>query len=130
MENNDQINETTDSDPFDELVIASVGKRFANMILDYFFYFIFACIFGFILGIISGFLVFFHISVTFVNDINYTLLAWIIFIFYYLILEALTSQTIGKLITGTKVVNADGTRLTFKKALGRTLCRFIPFEQF
>jgi uncharacterized RDD family membrane protein YckC len=47
---------------------------------------------------------------------------------YYVAQEALWSRTLGKLITGTKVVNEDGSKLTFGRALGRTLCRLIPFE--
>ena len=49
---------------------------------------------------------------------------------YYAISECLTGRTIGKLITGTKVVDADGNKPSFGKALGRSLCRHIPFEPF
>jgi len=49
---------------------------------------------------------------------------------YYLPQEAFSGRTLGKLITGTKAVNQDGTELSFGQALGRTLCRFIPFEAF
>ena len=47
---------------------------------------------------------------------------------YYVPLESLTGRTLGKLITGTMVVNEAGKRPTFVQAIGRTLCRFIPFD--
>ena len=50
------------------------------------------------------------------------------FTLYYTISEALTGRTIGKLITGTKVVDATGNKPSFGKALVRSLCRHIPFE--
>jgi uncharacterized RDD family membrane protein YckC len=47
---------------------------------------------------------------------------------YYCVLEGLTSRTLGKFITGTYVVTADGLKPGFLTILGRTLCRYIPFE--
>ena len=42
---------------------------------------------------------------------------------YYLPLEGLTGRTLGKLVTGTRVVNADGMKPTFNQILGRTFSR-------
>lgn len=48
---------------------------------------------------------------------------------YYLVFEtASKGRTIGKILTGTIAITQDGTPFTFKHALLRTLCRFIPFE--
>lgn len=47
---------------------------------------------------------------------------------YYSVLEGLTSRTLGKLITGTYVVTDEGLKPSFLAILGRTLCRFMPFE--
>ena len=49
---------------------------------------------------------------------------------YYVILEGMTGRTLGKLITGTKVVNERGEPPSFGQILGRTFSRFIPFEVF
>lgn len=50
---------------------------------------------------------------------------------YYTVLEAaFKGRTIGKWLTGTMAVQTNGAMLSFKKALLRTLCRFIPFEAF
>lgn len=57
-------------------------------------------------------------------------LGFAILLFYYVILEAATGRTLGKLITGTKVVNEDGGAPSIGQIIGRTLCRCIPFEAF
>jgi uncharacterized RDD family membrane protein YckC len=49
---------------------------------------------------------------------------------YYIALEATTGRTVGKLFVGTKVVRADGGTPTLSQIIGRTLCRYIPFEPF
>lgn len=52
-------------------------------------------------------------------------------ILYFTVLEAVTGgKTIGKMLTRTRAVNQDGTRIGFKKALLRSLCRMVPFEVF
>lgn len=47
---------------------------------------------------------------------------------YYVIFEGLTGRTLGKLITGTKVVNERGEKPSFGQILGRSFSRFIPFD--
>ena len=49
---------------------------------------------------------------------------------YYIILEGMTGRTLGKLLTGTKVVNERGEAPSFGQILGRSFSRFIPFEAF
>jgi len=105
-----------------QMVLASTGQRFGTMILDYIFYFIFA----FILGIVSYLIGLGDV----IQNMNDNILGIIILIIYYVPQETFSGRTLGKLITGTKAVSEDGTNLTFGQALGRTLCRFIPFEAF
>ncbi|MBP6798012.1 MAG: RDD family protein [Luteimonas sp.] len=47
---------------------------------------------------------------------------------YYLPMEGLFGLTIGKAVTGTRVVNEQGGRPSWKQVAGRTLARLIPFE--
>jgi uncharacterized RDD family membrane protein YckC len=54
----------------------------------------------------------------------------IIMTVYYLPCEALFGRTLGKLVTGTRVVNVEGQPPTFKQILGRTCARLIPLEAF
>jgi uncharacterized RDD family membrane protein YckC len=75
-------------------------------------------------------------AATIEQDINSStallyLISFLTFLAYYTLFEAATKgRTIGKLITGTVAVKDDGTALTFKEALLRSLCRMIPFEPF
>src|SRR5688572_12354648 len=51
--------------------------------------------------------------------------------FYYLIFEAATrGRTLGKILTDIIAITQDGQPFTFRHALIRTICRFIPFEPF
>lgn len=49
---------------------------------------------------------------------------------YYIIFEMTLGRTLGKLITGTKVVNAEGGDATVGQVIGRSFARYIPFEVF
>ncbi|OIQ19411.1 MAG: hypothetical protein BM549_10735 [Lacinutrix sp. MedPE-SW] len=61
------------------------------------------------------------------ENLNYFMIA--LYYLYYLIFEYTTGQTIGKIITKTKVVNIDNDlKPSFSTILLRTLCRLIPFE--
>lgn len=113
-------------------VIASVGKRFLNYLIDL---------------IIFYFLIAFIIVILFINNrveySNYvyensssiqlvTLLTeLILFIALYSLCEIIfKGRTIGKFITGTAVVNEDGTPISPKTAFLRSLYRIVPFEPF
>lgn len=47
---------------------------------------------------------------------------------YYFVLEAACGCTVGKLVTGTKVISAQGGKPSIGQLVGRTFCRLIPFE--
>jgi uncharacterized RDD family membrane protein YckC len=49
-------------------------------------------------------------------------------IYYYLILEGIFGISMGKIVTSTMVVDNTGKKPYFGNILGRTLCRFIPFD--
>jgi len=56
-------------------------------------------------------------------------LSW--YILFRTAFEGLTGgKSIGKYITGTRAVNEDGTKISFKTALLRSLSRSVPFEAF
>ncbi len=57
------------------------------------------------------------------------LIALINHIFYYTLCErAFRGQTLGKLLSRTRVIREDGDELTLTDALLRSLCRLVPFE--
>jgi uncharacterized RDD family membrane protein YckC len=103
-------------------VVASQGQRFGTFLLDMVFYLIFCFILGLVLGITGlGYLI---------KNVNNTLFGFVSVFIYYISQEPFSGRTLGKHIAGTKVVNEDGSELSFGQALLRTLCRFIPFDAF
>lgn len=102
--------------------LASQGQRFGNLMLDYFFLFIFSIFFGTALALAG--------LGEMLQNTNEYLLWVVISCLYYIPQEAISGRTLGKLITGTKAVSEDGSELSLGQVAGRTLCRFIPFEAF
>lgn len=51
------------------------------------------------------------------------------FVLYYATMEIRFQKTVGKFITKTKVVKIDGSRPETSDIIGRTFCRFIPFDR-
>jgi hypothetical protein len=47
---------------------------------------------------------------------------------YYAVQEHLWGRTLGKFLTRTMVISADGGRPSLGQIIGRTFSRFIPFE--
>ncbi len=105
-----------------KIYIASTSQRIANLVLDYFFCNVFASMFGIIVVSVG--------LAEVIVEMNEFFLRLLVVILYYVPQEALSGRTLGKLITKTKAVNTDGSKLTFGRAIGRTLCRFIPIEIF
>lgn len=49
---------------------------------------------------------------------------------YYILMEGLFGATLGKMLTGTRVVNAQGGKPSWGQIVGRSFARLIPFEPF
>ncbi|WP_170208123.1 RDD family protein, partial [Flavobacterium circumlabens] len=49
-------------------------------------------------------------------------------IIYYFIFESLSGRTLGKIMTGSIIINEYGLKPGVGVIFKRTLCRFIPFE--
>ncbi|MEM9051736.1 MAG: RDD family protein [Bacteroidota bacterium] len=117
-----------------EYELASGGKRFANYVIDIAGYLIFSAIIGFVIGIIvvgtEG-----ETYFTQPETIQTRILSWIegliVVIAYYTISEyVFKGKTLGKLITRTRAVNENNSRMDLGTCFKRSLCRCIPFEQF
>lgn len=107
------------------------GTRFANYILDYLFIMAAYILFFIIIGIIAALTnTPTEISFEDENTLLLYLIAFIVNMFYYTVLETLTGRTMAKLITRTKVVAENGEKASFDAILIRSLCRFIPFDAF
>jgi len=103
----------------DALPDASLGARFANLIIDNIIRVVFAAIGAVGIRFLGA-----------ASEAVSTVFMIFSFIGYYIILEALFGWTFGKLITGTRVVDENDEKPSFWRVLGRTLARFIPFEPF
>lgn len=111
------------------LVHASKGERFANFIVDNVV--LAGVTFG--LGIALGVLALATDRPEIIENLEGLpdlLLGLGIRMLYYIGFEALTGITIGKLVTGTIVVNEQGQRPTTGQVVGRSFARIIPFEPF
>lgn len=100
--------------------VASTGRRFLNLLIDYICYLVLSYGVGYFLSVTG-----LYGAVQNVPDI---ILGSLVMMLYYFPQEATSGRTLGKLVTGTRAVAADGSPLTVGQALGRTLCRFIPFD--
>tara|TARA_R110002096_G_scaffold42144_15_gene113786 strand:+ start:15759 stop:16457 length:699 start_codon:yes stop_codon:yes gene_type:complete len=111
------------ADEYETFEFAGKGQRLLNYFIDYLA--VIGC--GFLLGIFIA-IAFGDEAFAVMESIPEFVLGFIIFSIYYIVTEGIWNRSLGKLITGTKVVQEDGGRPTFAQIIGRTLCRFIPFE--
>lgn len=110
---------------------ASQNKRFANYLIDLVFLLIFTVIFSAGLGMVLALLSPSTLAVfTGDNKLAGYLVGFMAGMIYYSFMEVTTGRTIAKFITKTKVVNEKGEQPEIGSILLRSLCRFIPFEQF
>lgn len=113
------------------LVQASRGQRFVNMLIDrVFFYVLWRWVFAIPLARLIV-----ALNIDLENSVErfifFYITAIVIDIFFYSLLETATGgRTIGKFVTRTRAVYEDGTRLDFRRALLRTICRIVPFDAF
>jgi len=118
------VGETNNVD-LNRLEPCSSDRRLINLFVDYFCYIMFSLLIGFSAGMIGG-----EAAMKLLDSIPNLLLGIIIISVYFVMFEATIGRTPAKYLTGTKVVTLDGRKPGFGQILIRTLCRFIPFEQF
>lgn len=92
-------------------------RRFFALVIDIIILAIVAWIIGLITGNAHG------SSVS--MGTGSSLLVAVIEFAYFIVLEAQFGATVGKMVTGIRVVKADGSRLTWGAAVGRNLLRII-----
>ncbi len=104
---------------------ASQARRFANHILDGFFFYVIFIIIALVIGLLGGF----DESHT-ALQITLQILSIFAFPACYLFFEGIWGRTPAKFITHTKVVMRDGSKPDFAHILGRSFARLIPFDNF
>lgn len=102
--------------------LASKGRRFGTLLIDYVFFYLIIFAIGFGIGIMHGGAV--------AAKLPWQVIGIAVLLGYYLFFEGIWQRTPGKFILGTVVVNGHGEKPSFGQVAGRTLCRFIPFEPF
>ena len=101
---------------------AGKGVRFLNLLIDYATFFTASMVLGFLIGLSGQ-----QDLLRWVTE-NETLYGFILIICYYLATEGLFARSVGKFITGCKVVDEKGGRPSFMQIVGRTFSRLIPFD--
>jgi uncharacterized RDD family membrane protein YckC len=123
----------------DQYTDATTGQRFLNFLIDNLFM-------RFVVTYASGYLLGYLLAYTapdFMQSLidegesgaRFWILSFTIAYFNYLVYytfceKVFKGYTLGKLITGTKAIRNDGSELTFKDAILRSLSRIVPFEAF
>lgn len=111
----------------DSLNLAGRTSRIVNLIIDMVAFFV-LWIFLIIVVLCFGF----EQSLTNEDNEQIPLLPMLIMIptywGYYFFSEYFFQRTLGKALTGTKVVSTTGERPSFKQIFWRTISRSIPFE--
>ena len=105
--------------------LAGNGRRFLNFLIDYVCFLVMSWMVGLAIALSGS-----EALVAWLLSIPEALLGLALMFGYYVGFEYLMGRTPGKLITGTKVVNAIREKPRFMQVVGRTLARFIPFEPF
>lgn len=114
-----------DLDELDPLTLATKGQRFAISLIDGFLMFL--C---YLTGLLMTVKLFPEVYYWFEEYDRLRLIriaAYLVtIILYYTILEAFNKgRTVGNLLTGTQVVKNDGSKLTLKDVLHRSMYRLV-----
>jgi uncharacterized RDD family membrane protein YckC len=91
--------------------------RFTNFVIDLFVYFLLVLAVAYFLS----------------PFFERQMLRWLLIAFYYLyyfLLELALGQTVGKMVTKTKVVSVEGKELSVRSILVRTFLRIVPVDIF
>ncbi|MDQ6528114.1 RDD family protein [Flavobacterium sp. LHD-85] len=106
----------------DETLLMPTFGRFLNCIIDLFI----------VIGILKTFFKRSSLGawINDLGDFERNVFAIIAILVYYIMMEGLFGRTIGKFITGSVVIDKNGTKPSFRTIIKRSLCRCIPFDAF
>jgi uncharacterized RDD family membrane protein YckC len=117
--------DVVDADDTLEVVPAARWRRFLTFVIDYICFLILAFLVGLAVVFAGG-----QDAISSIERIPDLVFGVAIMMIYYVPMEAIFGRTVGKLVTGTRVVNEEGNRPSLGQIFGRTFARFIPFEMF
>jgi len=109
-------------------VLASTGKRFLNYLIDLIaflvFWYLLLIVFISAGGTISSYPPYSG------PDLLFRVVILLFYAMFMFLCELIfNGRSVGKLITGTKAVNEDGTQMQPKTIFARSLSRAVPFDQ-
>ena len=114
---------------------ASDGQRFLNWLIDNLLMrFGLSWLTGYAVGyFLAQFFPEFYLEMILSKGVEYYLTLYLVaffnyFIYYSFCEKVFSGYTLGKLVTGTRAVREDGSELTWKDAILRSLSRLVPFE--
>jgi len=125
------LTESPDLLLFEEnFVRASTGKRFLNYIIDLLFFYVLIVIIFAVIALVSP------SAIDAIPDsAGFNLVDRIVTLFLYGIYMGIVEglfkgKSLGKLITKTRAVNMDGSKIGWSTALGRGFSKAVPFCVF
>ena len=114
-----------------EFVRATTGQRFANYLIDVIVFYGLFIVFGIILVVLSPSTIENMDTDSSGFGLLDRLFTLILYALYMGLLEALSKgKSLGKLITGTRAINMDGSKISFSTAFARGFSRAVPFCVF
>jgi uncharacterized RDD family membrane protein YckC len=105
--------------------VASRGMRFGTLLIDYLCFLVLSFLFGMLVFTLFG-----QAGAAALKKVPNFVLGTPMLLAFYCFFEGLWGRTPGKFLLGTRVVDARGEKPGFSQIVGRTLCRFIPFDAF
>jgi uncharacterized RDD family membrane protein YckC len=116
----------------DHQLLVSSGRRFLNSIIDLIAFVLFLVGFRILVGFITTLLGLdsFRVWMDGTGEFVWDVIFFIGLLLYYALLEGFFGRTVGKIVTGTIVVDANGKQPSFGTICKRTLCRLIPFDSY
>lgn len=114
-----------------ELNRATTGQRFANYLIDIVIFYLLVFLISIILAFTFPSFISEISSEGGISGLLDRLISLVLYAVYMGIFETIfKGRSIGKLITGTKAVNLDGTNISVSTAFARGFSRAVPFCVF
>ena len=112
-------------DDFKEIYeLADSGQRFVNFLIDLLVSYALMFAGGMMIGVLE------EVGAGDIGTILFLIMLFMAFAGYYAIMEKIFGQTLGKMVSKTRVVDVNGGPISWGQAIGRTFARRIPFEPF
>jgi uncharacterized RDD family membrane protein YckC len=119
------------ADPGFDLVRAETGKRLLNYIIDLVVFYILLFGVAVIVALVAPAALQWFVDDTGGFSLVQQLLILVLYSVYMFLVEAIfKGKSLGKMVTRTRAVNADGSRISAATALSRGFSRAVPFSAF